>query len=136
MNKEKAAKKRELDRKLRLQEQQRIEARAEALKNMSGGFARSPRTSAIEAQYEAQKIPVYSKTRSVVHSRSLADRFTAPAPKSKQQLSEEMQAREAAAKEQYRMIQNRIAPAYNKGGDQLLSESEYAAMNRGELRRR
>jgi hypothetical protein len=135
-HKQKAAIQREKERKLKLQEQQRDEARLQGLKSMTSGFARTPRTKAIEAEFAASKIPVYSKTRTVVHSRSLAERFTEPAPKPKQQLSEEMLQREALAQERYREIQNRISPVYNKGGEQLLSESEYEAMKRGELRRR
>lgn len=50
--------------------------------------------------------------------------------------SEEMLEREMAARERTKLYANRVAPAYNKGGDQLLTESEAAAMTRGELRRR
>lgn len=135
-NKQRAEKQREQTRRLKLQEQQRDEARVQGLKSMTSGFARTPRTKAIEAEFAASKIPVYSKTRNVVHSRSLAERFTAPTLKPKQQLSQEMQVREALAQERYREMQNRISPAYNKGGDTYLSESEYEAMKRGELRRR
>jgi hypothetical protein len=135
-SKDKAAKQREHNRRQKLQEQQANDARVLGLKNMTSGFARTARTKEVEAAFAASKIPVYSKTRTVVHSQSLAERFTAPAPKPKQQLSEEMQQREAAAREQYEEMKKRVGPAYNKGGYQYLSEGELAAEKKGELRRR
>lgn len=50
--------------------------------------------------------------------------------------SEEMLAREMAAREHTKTLKARVAPAYNKGGNVYLTEDEMAAMKRGELRRR
>jgi hypothetical protein len=50
--------------------------------------------------------------------------------------SGDMLERELSARERTKLYKNRIAPAYNKGGEQLLTESEAIAMTRGELRRR
>lgn len=69
-SKAKAAKQRENAKKLKLQEQQQNETRVRALKSMSSGFARSPRTVEIEQQFHASKFPGYER-RSVVPTRSL-----------------------------------------------------------------
>jgi hypothetical protein len=47
-----------------------------------------------------------------------------------------MAAREAAALERTREIQKRVDVPFNKSGMMLLSEGEFAAMKKGELRRR
>jgi hypothetical protein len=130
-----AAKKREKEKQRQAQELKAVEANCRKLQTLTSGFARTPRTPQIEAEFLRAKIPSYPKS-GHTNTRSLAERFPVIEVKTKQQLSEEMAERERKAKERYREIQNRIGPAYNKGGDQLLSESEYAAMKKGELRRR
>jgi len=134
-SKEKAARSRIKNQQLKVQEQQKQEARVQALKTMTSGFARTVRTAEIEQKYKASKLPVYARTQ-VVQTRSLDERFPLPIPKQKQQLSEEMQRREAAAKEKYEIMKTRVAPIANKMGAQYLSESELAAERKGELRRR
>lgn len=82
-------------------------------------------------------MPQYARQLTVQHDKPLDERFTMPAPKPSRQLTAEMLARELAAKEVYETkMKPRIAPAYNKGGDQYLSESELSAQMKGELRRR
>jgi hypothetical protein len=135
-SKAKAAAQREKNKKLRLQEQQQNEARVQALKNMSSGFARTPRTSKIEQQFQQSKIPVYERRSTVAPTRSLDERFPISVPKVVQQLSEEMQQREAAAKERYAEMKTRVGQAFNKSGYSYLSDGELAAQKKGELRRR
>ena len=130
-----AALKRAKEKQRREEEQQRVEANHRKLQTLTSGFARTPRTPKIEAEFLKAKIPTYPKT-GMVHTRSLAERFPVSEARARQQLSDDMKERERIAKERYREIQNRIAAPYNKGGDMLLSESEYAAMKKGELRRR
>jgi len=134
-SKAKAAAAREKNKKKALQEQQQNEARVLALKNMTSGFARTKRSAEVEQQFQQAKIPVYER-RSVVPTRSVDERFPISVSKPVQQLSEEMQQREAAAKEKFKELQSRIGPAYNKGPYVLLSEGELAAEKKGELRRR
>jgi len=133
--KAKAAKEREKERARKLQEVQQVEARFQALKSMTSGFAKISRSPKVEQEFISAKMPVY-RTSGIVNTRTPEQRFPATVMKVQPRLTGEMAEREEAAKERYREIQNRISPAYNKGGDQLLSESEYAAMKRGELRRR
>jgi len=134
-SKAKAAAVREKNKKKALQEQQQNEARVLALKNMTSGFARTKRSAEVEQKFQQAKIPVYER-RSVVPTRSVDERFPISVVKPVQQLSEEMQQREAAAKERTREIQKRVDVAFNKGGLMLLSEGEMEAMKKGELRRR
>jgi hypothetical protein len=137
-SKAKAAKKRE-----RLKEQQErerlsVEANANRLRAITTGFARTTRTKEQVAAYEASKFPQYVKGKTVEHSED-PDRFTMAPYKRKTpfELDEEMLRREQRAKEHYEAnMKPRIAPAFNKGGDQYLTESELEAQRHGELRRR
>jgi hypothetical protein len=47
-----------------------------------------------------------------------------------------MEARDQAAQARTREVQKRVDIGYNKGGLMLLSESEFQAMKKGELKRR
>jgi hypothetical protein len=135
-SKAKAAIQRERQRQLKLQEEQQVAARAAALKNMTAGFARTARSDSVIEAFNASKIPVYPKARTT-SSRTLDERFPTQVVKQKQQLSEDMQKREALAVQHYETVmKSRIGPAFNKSGDMYLSESELAAEKKGELRRR
>ena len=133
--KAKAALARDKERARKLEEVQQVEARFQALKTMTSGFAKTSRSPKVEQEFISAKMPMY-RTSGIVNTRSEAERFPVTLMKAQLRLTGEMAEREEAAKERYREIQNRIAPPGNKMGDQLLSESEYAAMKRGELRRR
>jgi hypothetical protein len=133
--KAKAAIARDKERARKLQEEQQVAARFQALKSMTSGFAKTTRSSKVEREFIQAKMPVY-RTSGIVNNRSAAERFPVTVMKVQPRLTGEMAEREEAAKDRYREIQNRVGPTYNKGGDMLMSESEYAAMKRGELRRR
>lgn len=115
----------------------KLEAKAASLKTQTLGLARTPRRKDTVDAFEASKMPQYAKQKSVRHNRPLDQRFTMADPKPTRQLTGEMLQRELAAKEVYETkMKPRIAPAYNKGGDQYLSDSELTAQMKGELRRR
>lgn len=135
-SKVKAAKQRENAKKLKLQEQQQMEACVQALKNMSSGFARTKRSAGTEQQYQQSKFPVYERRSPIVPTRSLDQRFPISIPKQTVPLTEEMQQREMVAKEKFKEMQSRIGMSYNKGPLTLLTEGELAAEKKGELRRR
>lgn len=59
-----------------------------------------------------------------------------PVKKQTQRYEGDMLKRDQAARDEYERKKLRIAPAYNKGGLQFLSEGEMTALQRGELRRR
>jgi len=139
-SKAKAAKKRE---QLKLQRQQEVArdvAKVAELKSRTSGFARTQRTKAHEQAFVASKMPVYARQQTVTHRQSEAERFDLSYGKKRAAVvgdaTPEMLQREADAVERTKMFKNRVAPAYNKGGLQLLSEGEVAAERRGELRRR
>lgn len=106
------------------------------LKTLTSGFARTRRTDRQTAIYEASKMPQYAKSKPVIHTASLEERFTPKGKALPAPLSEEMQARQDLAKDKTREIMKRVDIGYNKGGLMLLSESEFEAMKRGELKRR
>ncbi|QRE00221.1 hypothetical protein [Burkholderia phage BCSR5] len=137
-SKAKAAKQRERKQQEAAREAQRLADNANRLKTMSGGFSRSPVKRSTVQAFKASKMPQYVKQREVSHADG--DRFLHMSAKTKPavvgELTPEMQAREAMAQSYAREYKNRVAPAYNKGPDMLMSDSEYAAMKRGELRRR
>ena len=135
-SKAKAAKRREQLKTARELDQQRTSQKAEQLKAATSGFARTPRGKAIVEHYEAAKMPQYVKKKPVHHAGDDAERFTGKPIVNAPILSEDMQKREQAAQQRTREIQKRVDVGYNKGGLMLLSESEFAAMQKGELRRR
>ena len=135
-SKAKAAAVREKNKKQQLQEQQQMEARIQALKNMTSGFARTQRTAKIEQQFQQSKIPVYERRSTVVPTRSLDERFPISVAKPTQRLSEEMQVREAVAKERYEEMKKMVQPLFNKGGLQYPDAGAIEAAKKGELRRR
>lgn len=139
-SKAKAAKKREQLKQQREREIAKDLAKVQEMKTRTAGFARTERTAAHKQAFEASKMPVYAKQRVVVHTRSDAERFDLSygnkRPAVVGEATPEMLEREAQAQERTKLFKNRVAPAYNKGGLQLLSEGEVAAEKRGELRRR
>lgn len=134
-SKAKAAKARERVKEQRAAEEQKIANNAARLCALTSGFGRTKRKPKTEAKYAASKMPSYQmdSRKTVLHTE---DRFTQAKAKPKQVLSPEMLARDQVAHERTREIQKRVDQAYNKGGLMLLSESEFQAMQRGELRRR
>jgi hypothetical protein len=134
-SKAKAARKREHAKQQRAVDEQRVQDNAGRLKTMTSGFARTERTAKVEKAFKQAKMPSYNvDTRKNV--RHGDDRFSTRVAKPKQVLSEEMQERDRLAHERTREVRKRVDQVYNKGGLQLMSESEFQAMQRGELRRR
>lgn len=135
-SKAKAAKQREHNKKLRQQEVAKLERKAEELKTRSSGFARTGRTAQHVASFNASKIPTYKPRDDTPVSHS-PDRFRHPEAKPVERLSDEMAAREQAAKDDYRTrIQSRVGPAFNKGGLQYLGDADLIEQQGGGGRRR
>lgn len=135
-SKAKAAKRRERLKQDQQAETQRLAKKADQLRSVTAGFGRTTRAKTIEDHYEQAKMPVYVKIKPVRHVGDEADRFTGRAPQAKPILDEDMQRRDEAAHQRTHEIQKRVDIGYNKGGLMLLSESEFQAMKKGELKRR
>jgi len=142
-SKAKAEKKREQLRLQREREVAAVNARVAELMTRTAGFARSPRPPEMDEAYNRAKIPVYARQNKVHHVGTLHSRFDMSVTPKKPvvvgdggETSEELMLREVKALERTREIQKRVDVAFNKGGLQLLSEGEFEAMRKGELRRR
>jgi hypothetical protein len=134
-SKARAARKREHAKQQRAADEQRVQDNAVRLKTMTAGFGRTERTDKQVQAFKQSKMPTYNvDTRKHIHHGE--DRFSGKLAKPKEVLSEEMQERDRLAHERTHEIQKRVDQVYNKGGLQLMSESEFQAMQRGELRRR
>jgi hypothetical protein len=135
-SKAKAARKREHLKRQAAIDAEVVAKRAVKLKTMTTGFARTKRSPEVEEAFQARKIPVYALAKPVSHAGDETERFTGKTVKNKPSLSPEMEARDQAAQARTREVQKRVDIGYNKGGLMLLSESEFQAMKRGELKRR
>jgi hypothetical protein len=136
-SKAKAERKREQLKLQRALEEQKLQDSVDRLKTMTSGFARTKRTDRQQAIFEASKMPQYARQREVTRSADLSDRFTGKGRAIPTKHNDPiMQARDEAAHERTKEIMKRVDIGYNKGGLMLLSESEFAAMKKGELKRR
>jgi len=130
MNKARKEKQRQHQQKLKDQEQQALERAYARLSSSVGGFARTkPKKGSTQPV-----MPSYPAPRTVNHSHDRFTPFIAQRPTYANDPL--MRERQAAALKRTREIQKRIDVPFNKGGLQLLTEGEFQAMKRGELRRR
>jgi hypothetical protein len=113
-------------------EAQALQKEAERLRSLSGGFSTTKRKKAVVDAFKRSQMPSYPQARSVAHA---SDRFVI-SERNSPKYDGAMLQREADARAITHETRKRVDQAYNKGGLQLLTESEFAAMGRGELRRR
>lgn len=137
-SKAKAAKKREHNRRMQIQEQATLDRNLERLKTMQGGFSLSPEP---EARKKERKIyrpePIGYRRESELESLPLGRTEVSPLlDKTKVRLSPEMQEREDRAKAVSESRKGRALPVYNKGPDIYYTDEMLKDVMSGANRRR
>lgn len=131
-----AAKEREKVKKQRLLEEARLLANAERLKNLEGGFTLVLHGVKFVPKAKHREVLKIEAKREVSEYKAGNHPPPVTVVKSRERLSEEMQAREDRAQREIKEKKKLSMPLYNKGPTQYPTTADLEAMKNGELRRR